>query len=71
MPLDDRNLGAQFAIGQPFQVIGDEPAREGIRYGVGVENTWRNNAWVQVVLDVQEYGGVETLAASLRVGKQF
>lgn len=70
-PLDDRDLTARFAIGEPFEMIGDEGPREGIRYGAGFENTWRNNTSLQLLLDVQDYGEIKTLGASLQFRKQF
>lgn len=69
--LDDRNLTAQFVIAEPFEMMGDEEARDGIRYGLGFENTWRSNTSLQILLDAQDYGEIETASASLQFRKQF
>ena len=69
--LDDRDQSAQFAIAQPFEMVGDEGTRDGIRYGLGLENTWANNLSIQIVFDAEDYGEIKNLSATLQLRKQF
>jgi len=69
--LDDRSRRARFAIANTFEVRDTEETRHGIRYGLGFENTWHNNASVQVLFAAEDYGEIETLSGSLQFRKQF
>ena len=71
LPLDDRNRSASFAIAEVFEIVGDERARDGIHYGLGFENTWHGDTSIQLVIDAQRYGEIETLGASLQFRRQF
>ena len=69
--LDNRNITAQFEMAGPFEISGNGQSRDGIRYGLGFESTWANNASLQLILDAEDYGEIENLSATLQLRKQF